>query len=108
MELVLPSRSPRNRSCALIRDGAESPVSVDFSRTACLSVGTRRRPLSESLPRQGVKWIVMTDITMLSLAQLVTFRRAMGEHDMVGGVHKRRGLDKPKTSRGKGSGGEGM
>ncbi|CAM9323616.1 unnamed protein product [Ascophyllum nodosum] len=32
---------------------------------------------------EGVKWIVMTDITMLSLAQLVTFRRAMGEHDMV-------------------------
>ena len=32
---------------------------------------------------QGVKWIVMTDPTILGLGQLATFRSAVGAHSMV-------------------------
>lgn len=33
--------------------------------------------------RQGVKWIVMTDTTLLSMEQLLVFRAAVGAHDVV-------------------------
>lgn len=32
---------------------------------------------------EGVKWLVMTDVTILSLEQLLTFRTAVGSHSMT-------------------------
>lgn len=55
---------------------------LKLSNAYCLS-SLCPQILNDFLPRQGVKWLVMTDITMLSMEQLNTFRSAVGEYTMV-------------------------
>ena len=61
-------------------------VVVAFFLTRCFSPHAAPSTFLSGLrlgTLQGVKWIVMTDATILGLGQLTTFRAAVGAHSMV-------------------------
>ena len=82
--------------CALSYSNFPVPILYEMHIVLTRNAPSRHvpfRPFDVSIlfvTEQGVKWIVMTDTTMLGLGQLTTFRAAVGSHLMV----RKRWIDK--------------